>query len=130
MDKKPFQVVERCQAFCAKVYTITVKAEKEYRSNLCRVVQDCARDAIHSARIANAMPLTDPERQWAHKEAIEDFEKINDLLPVLRRTRCLSVSQEKELNKDLGNLMFAYNKWMKSDAKRILEGTEKKKGDK
>lgn len=116
--KGSFQIIEKCQEFAAKVYEYTVKAEKEYRVTICRTVQEYCCIVIHSARFANSIPLGSPDRSEAHKETLEYLERVNDLLPVLRRCRCLSPNQESDLHKKFSNLRFGYLKWMESDKKR------------
>ena len=74
---------------------------------------------IHNIRIANAFDLESVERMEMHNASLEIMEKINDLLPVLRRCRCITIGQESELAKDLSSLKFGYKKWIESDQKRI-----------
>ena len=118
-NKNSFQIIEKCQEFATRVYQYTVKAEKEYRLTICKTVQDYCCELIHSARKANSIQLHDPFRQEAHKESLEYMERINDLLPVLRRLRCMSPNQEAELHKKFNNLRYGYMKWIEGDERRI-----------
>lgn len=116
---KPFQVIERGQAFAAKVFMASAGAQKEYRFTICKIIQGWSCELIHSMRIANSYDLESVERMKTHQNSLEIMEKINDLLPVLRRCRCITIGQESELAKDLSSLKFGYEKWIESDQKRI-----------
>lgn len=118
-SKGPFQTIQKCQEFATKVYQYTVKAEKEYRLTICKKVQDYCCEMVHSARKANSIQLRDPLRQEAHKETLEYMERINDLLPILRRLRCMSPNQEAELQKKFSSLRFGYLKWIENDKQRL-----------
>lgn len=119
MKDKPFQIIERGQAFSAKVFMASAGAQKEYRFTICKIIQGLSCDLIHNIRIANAFDLESVERMEMHNASLEIMEKINDLLPVLRRCRCITIGQESELAKDLSSLKFGYKKWIESDQKRI-----------
>jgi len=116
---KSFQVLERGQAFSAKVFIASAGAQKEYRFTICKIIQGLSCELIHSMRIANAYDLESAERMETHQNTLEIMEKINDLLPVLRRCRCITIGQESELVKDLSSLKFGYTKWIESDQRRI-----------
>lgn len=117
-NKGSFQTIEKCQEFSARVFEYTAKAEKEYRQTICKIVQGYSCEMVHAARLANSIPLEDPLRLKAHKSALEYMERINDLLPVLRRLRCLSPNQESELHKKFNSLKYGYDKWIESDERR------------
>ena len=119
LKDKPFQIIERGQAFSAKVFMASAGAQKEYRFTICKIIQGLSCDLIHTMRIANAYDLESVERRETHQNALEIMEKINDLLPVLRRCRCITIGQESELEKDLSSLKFGYTKWIESDQRRI-----------
>ena len=119
--KSPFQTVEKCQEFCSRIFEYTSKAEKEYRQTICKKVQEYACEMVHSARLANSISIKDPYRQDTHRNALEYMERINDLLPVLRRCRCLTPNQESEMHKKFNNLRYGYRKWIESDERRIAE---------
>ena len=119
LKDKPFQIIERGQAFSAKVFMASAGAQKEYRFTICKIIQGLSCDLIHTMRIANAYDLESVERRETHQNALEIMEKINDLLPVLRRCRCITIGQESELVKDLSSLKFGYTKWIESDQRRI-----------
>lgn len=122
-NKGPFQTIEKCQEFATRVYQYTVKAEKEYRLTICKTVQDYCCEMVHSARKANNIQLHNPLRQETHRETIEYMERINDLLPILRRLRCMSPNQEAELQKKFSSLRYGYLKWVESDVKRLEKDT-------
>lgn len=119
IKSQPFQVIERCQAFSAKVFIASAGAPKEYRFTICKIIQTYSCELVHTARLANCYKLESPERLNTHNEVLELMEKISDLLPVLRRCRCISLGQESELFKDLSNLQYGYKAWMESDKRRI-----------
>ena len=116
---EPFRVVKKCQECASSIFIYTAKAEKEYRQTLCKVLQGYATEMIHSARLANNINIHDPKRQEVHAATLEYIDRINDLLPVVRRCKCISINQEKELYKLIGNLRFGYKKWIESDLKRL-----------
>ena len=89
-----FDVIHRCQSFASDIFTASAGATKEYRFTICKIVQTLSCELIYSARIA-------------------------DLLPVIRKCKCLSLGQERELNNKLSNLKISYGKWIESDKKRI-----------
>ena len=122
----PFRIVEKCQIFASAVYIYTAKAEKEYRVSLCRKVQDLACEMIHAARAANQIDIMDASRMEAHKQALEHMERLNDLIPVMRRCKCISIGQESELSKQFANLRFGYNMWIENDTKRRQEYLKEK----
>lgn len=119
MKDKPFQIVERAQAFSAKIFIDSAGAQKEYRFTICKIIQTLSCELIYNTRIANSYDLESPERLETQNNALEVMEKINDLLPVLRRCRCITIGQESELTKDISALKFGYMKWMESDQRRI-----------
>ena len=113
-----FRVIPSCQSFAAELFTASAKAEKEYRFTLCKKVTKFACKLIHSARMANKYELGSEDRKKQHEKSLELIEKINDLLPVMRRCRCLTVKQEATLTKRLGSLKYGYEKWIESDENR------------
>ena len=114
-----FRIIEKCQIFVAAVYTCTAKAEKEYRMTICKKLQDLACDALHLASAANRIPVTSLERQEVHRRALDTLEKVNDLLPVIRRCKCISPGQEKELMRQFDAIRAGYRYWIESDLKRL-----------
>lgn len=116
-----FSVIHRCQVLASDVFIASCGATKEYRFTVCKVLQTYACELIHTTRQANTFDLYKQgmARREKQDEAIELMERITDLLPVVRRCRCISPGQEKELNKNLTNLKFAFKKWIDSDLYRI-----------
>lgn len=116
-----FGVIHRCQTLASDIFIASSGATKEYRFTVCKVLQTYVCELIHTTRQANAFDLykQSTDRKEKQDEAIELMERITDLLPVVRRCRCISPGQEKELNKKLTNLKFAFRKWIDSDLYRI-----------
>lgn len=114
-----FDVIHRCQSFASDVFTASAGATKEYRFTICKIVQTLSCELIYSARQANAFDLASPDRMAKHMDSIELMNKIADLLPVIRKCKCISLGQERELNNKLSNLKISYSKWIESDKKRI-----------
>ena len=116
-----FSVINRSQALCADIFEASVGATKEYRFTLCKVIQSYACEAVHTTRQANGFPIGAADRRNLQNDAVEYINKLDDLLPVIRRCRCISPKKEQELHKKLNNLKFAFNKWFESDNRRIKE---------
>jgi hypothetical protein len=116
-----FDVINRCQALASDIFVASAGASKEYRFTVCKVIQTYSCELIHTARQANSFDLytQSSDRMKGQKDAYELMEKISDLLPVVRRCRCISLGQEKELNKKLTNLKYAFKKWTESDVYRL-----------
>lgn len=116
-----FGVIHRCQVLASDIFIASSGATKEYRFTVCKVLQTYVCELIHTTRQANAFNLykQGTDRKEKQNEAIELMERITDLLPVVRRCRCISPGQEKDLNKKLTNLKFAFQKWIDSDLYRI-----------
>lgn len=116
-----FSVINRCQSFCSEIFMASAGAEKEYRFTICKFIQTYACESVHLTRQANAVELGNPDRRKLQLEAVEYIEKVDDLLPVIRRCRCISLKRESDLHKKANNLKFAYRKWFDSDNKRLKE---------
>lgn len=114
-----FDVIHRCQSFAADIFIASSGATKEYRFTICKMLQTLSCELTYSARQANAIDLMNPQRKEMHEASIELMNKIADLLPVIRKCKCISMGQERELNNKLSNLKISYNKWMQSDERRI-----------
>ncbi len=115
----PFSVINRCQAYAAEIFNASAGATKEYRFTICKVIQTYACEAVHLTRQANSFELGSDDRKNLQNDAIEFINKIDDLLPVIRRCRCISPNKEMELHKKAQNLKYSYNKWIKSDMERL-----------
>lgn len=120
---RDFDVLNRCQKLCSDIFIASAGAAKEYRFTCCKVIQSYSCELVHSCRQANGYQLGSDERKNQHDISLEYIEKIADMLPVIRRCRCISIGQEKELNKKLCNLKISYNKWVNSDKNRISQKT-------
>lgn len=124
-----FDVIHRSQMLAAEIFIASAGASKEYRFTICKVVQTHACEVVHLMRQANSMDLfklTEIRKQM-QDEALERLERIVDLLPVIRKCRCITPGQEKELNTKVQNLKFAFKKWVETDNYR-LEESRKSKG--
>lgn len=120
-----FSVINRCQSYCADIFNASAGATKEYRFTICKVIQSYACELVHTARQANGFELGNPDRRKYQDDAVEYIKKIDDLLPVIRRCRCISPKKEQELHKKANNLKVSFNIWYKTDDKRIKENKEK-----
>lgn len=118
-QKKTFQIITKSQEFSAVLYSYLAKSEKEYRSSICQKVQEYSLNVIHCARMANSYELHDEGREKAHKKTMEFMNRIEDLLPVLRRLKCITDEQESDLMRRLNALKNGYSRWIESDAKRL-----------
>lgn len=118
VKKKPFELVQRCQTLSAEIHSSLANSPKEFRVSICKQVQNLSYELIHTIRIANSFPLGSPDRRAAQTDAYEEMERINDLLPVLRKLRCITPTQEAEICKKLGSLQFGFTKWLESDKER------------
>lgn len=116
---EPFDIINRCQSLASEVFNASAGATKEYRFTVCKYIQTDCCNLIHTARQANAIELNSPLRVEKHKEALELMERIIDMLPVLRKCRCITPNQERELHSKVSNLKYGYNKWIESDKYRI-----------
>ncbi len=125
VNKRPFELKEKCQEFAADIYNVTSVAPKELRLSLCKRTQDLATELIHTVRLANACKLGSPDRKAAQRDAIEMIDRLNDLMPVMTKCRCVTPEQETALSKKLKNLKNACNIWAQKDAER-LEGPKAK----
>jgi len=123
---KSFDVLNRCQKLCAEIFIASAGAQKEYRFTCCKVIQTYSCELVHSCRQANAYHLLSDERKKQHDISVEYIEKIADMLPVIRRCRCITLGQEKELNKRVNNLKISYDKWVASDQHRISQSNKDK----
>lgn len=117
----PFSVINRCQAYAAEIFNASAGATKEYRFTICKVIQTYSCEVIHLTRQANSFELGSKDRKELQNEAVELINKIDDLLPVIRRCRCISPQKEKELHQKAQNLKYSFNMWFKSDMERLKE---------
>jgi hypothetical protein len=124
-----FDIIRRCQTLAAEIFNASAGATKEYRFTVCKVLQTYACELIHTARQANSYDLfkQTSERRLLQDQALELMYKIKDILPVVRRCRCITTGQETELGKKVSNLGFAFDKWMKSDEYRLKTSGKSKK---
>ena len=120
-SNKDIRFVKECQNLAAEVLKASADAPKEYRFTICKEVQDICYELVHMVRLANNFQLGSQDRTDAQKEIMEILLRIDDLLPVLRKCRCISLGQEGEITRKIGNLKFSFEKWLDSDAYRITK---------
>lgn len=112
--KRPFEVLKKCQTLDAMVCNATVKADKGHRFTLVKYTQELCHELIHTTRRANAMERGSKERINEMNQGIELCEKVIDILPVLRDTRCISVGEMGEIDKFISSIKYSYAGWIKS----------------
>lgn len=127
-NDKEFRFLKDCQNLAAEVFKASADAPKEFRFTICKKVHDLCCDLVHSVRLANNYQLGTQDRMDEQAVVMEILLRINDLLPVLRRCRCISLGQEGEITKRIGNLKFSYEKWLESDLYRINKKESDSKG--
>ncbi len=116
---KEFRLKKDCQNLAGDVFNASADAPKEYRFTICKIVHDLCVDLIYSVRLANSFRLGSDDRMAEQENSEEILNRINDLLPVLRRCRCISIGQEGEITRKVGNLKISFLKWKESDKKRF-----------
>jgi len=114
-----FRFGKDCRDLAAEIFKASASAPKEYRFTLCKKMHDVCCDLIYSARAANAYPLGSEDRKEEQRRIIELLLRIDDLLPILRRCRCISLTDEAALTKRVGNVKVRFEKWLDSDNYRI-----------
>lgn len=112
--KRPFEVLRKCQTLDAMVCNATVKAEKGHRFTLVKYTQELCHELVHTTRRANAMEKGSDLRLNEMLQGVELCEKIIDMLPILRDTRCISVGEMGEIDKFVSSIKYSYNSWVKS----------------
>lgn len=119
VNKRPFELKEKCQEYAADIYNVTSIAPKELRTSLCKKIQDISTELVHMVRLANGLKLGTSDRRSAQRDVIELLERSNDLLPILTKCRCITPEQEKVLEKKQSNLKKAINVWIQKDMERL-----------
>ena len=112
--KRTFKLVEYCRILCTQIVSATAHAPVEYRPNICMRVQELSYELIHTVRHANSLPLGE-ERSNLQEEASEIIEKLFDLIPVVRRCKCITKEQEEEINNKLVSLKKSFKNWTKTN---------------
>lgn len=120
-SNKEFRFYKDCQNLAAEVFKASADAPKEYRFTICKKVHDICCDLIFSVRLANSFELGSTDRKEEQICIMELLQRLDDLLPVIRRCRCITLGQEGEITKRIGNLKFSFEKWLDSDAERIAD---------
>ncbi len=111
--KRPFKLVQRCQILSTQIVSATANAPKEYRLSICKEVQNLSYELIHTIRLANSFPFGE-DRQSTQKTAQENIERINDLIPVAKRCRCITPEQEEEIIKTINLIRSNFINWVES----------------
>ena len=124
--KKPFDLVIKCQSLSADIVEFSKTSSKEVRETFCKHIEELSYELVHAVRRANNFALGTSERKQAQASAYETLEKIEDLLPVMRKCRCITIDQEELLEKRISTIRSSFKIWVKSDKERL---TEKKKNE-
>ena len=127
--KRSFELKEKCQELVADIYAVTSISQKEFRTSLCKKVQDYACEAVHSLRLANSLKIGSSSRKSAQQDAAEMISRIQDLLPVMTRCKCITPEQEKLLDKKVSSLKLSLERWLEKDRERIEEARSKKSSE-
>ncbi len=117
---KEFKLLKDCQNLSAELYNATAAAPKGHRT-ICKDLTDTGRNLIFAVRRGNSYPLGSEKRCEEQKVIMELIQQLSDLLPVVRRCRCISIGQEGEITKKIDNIKFRYEMWVDSDNARIKE---------
>ncbi len=129
VNKRPFELKEKCQDFSAEIFVITSVAQKEYRLSICRKVQDLSCELIHAVRLANGCKLGGTARKKAQRDALEMIERLFDLLPVLTKCKCMTPEQQEKLEKKLKAIKISCDSWLEKDMERIEQIRANKPSD-
>ncbi len=121
VNKRPFELKEKCQDFSADIFMVTSVAQKEYRLSVCKKVQDISCEVVHAIRLANSCKLGTSSRRQAQKDALEMMERIGDLLPILMKCRCISQDQLEKLEKKLKAIKIGHNAWIEKDMESLKQ---------
>nr|WP_297765734.1 hypothetical protein [uncultured Butyrivibrio sp.] len=121
VNKRPFELKEKCQDFSADIFMVTSVAQKEYRLSVCKKVQDISCEVVHAIRLANSCKLGTSSRRQAQKDALEMMERISDLLPILMKCRCISQDQLEKLEKKLRAIKIGHNAWIEKDMESLKQ---------
>lgn len=124
-DNGEFRLLKECQKLSADIFIASASAKKEYRFTICKKVHDLSCDLIHEVNLANSYKLGSEDRYEKQKEIVALILRLEELLPVLRRCRCISLGQEGEIVKKIGNIKTTYEFWMESDKRRIEKLSKK-----
>lgn len=116
---KEFKLLKECQNLSSDIFAASASAKKEYRFTLCKKIHDLCCELVHSVNVANSYQVGTEDRMREQKRVADLLLRIDELLPVLRRCRCISLGQEGEITKKIGNIKISYEKWVESDMKRI-----------
>ncbi len=129
VNKRPFELKEKCQDFSADIFIVTSVAQKEYRLSVCKKVQDISCELVHAVRLANSCKLGTSSRRQAQKDAFEMMERIGDLLPILMKCRCITQEQLDKLEKKLKAIKLGHNNWIEKDMERLEKVKANKSSD-
>ncbi len=129
VNKRPFELKEKCQDFSADIFTVTSVAQKEYRLSVCKKVQDISCELVHAVRLANSCKLGSSSRRQAQKDAFEMMERIGDILPILMKCRCISQEQLDRLEKRLRAIRTGINNWIEKDMESLKQIKADKSSD-
>lgn len=126
LKKRSFELKEKCQELASDVFVFTSVSPKEYRTSLCKKVQDYSCEAVHSIRLANSLKVGTTARKNAQNDAIEMLSRLDDLLLILTKCRCITPEQERALSKKAVSLKQSVERWLEKDMERLEEVKAKK----
>lgn len=112
--RRPFEVLKKCQTLDAMLCNATIKADKGHRFTLIKYTQDICHELIHTTRRANALKTGSLERMEEMNKGLELCEKVIDMLPVLRDTRCISIGEMGQIDNFVSSVKYSYKKWIDS----------------
>lgn len=110
--KRLFEILQKCQTLDSMLCRATVGSEKGYRLTLVKYCQEMCHELIHVTRRANSLQRGSKERTDLMGQGYELSERVKDMLPVLRDTRCITVGDTGQLDKLVNSINFSYKKWM------------------
>lgn len=122
--RKTFDLIRKAQKLTADITSACAIADRNYRLTICQDVRIYARNLLHMLRYANARNLGDYRRAKMQHDAAEMIEKLYDEIPVLRYCGCITPQKEGEIELGLLYVKAAFENWIRSDYKRIIECKE------
>ena len=114
-----FRVLRDCQNLYGDVCIATAQAPRELRHSVLKDYYEICKLLIFSVRRANNEQLGSQKRIEGQNDVIEYIQQLQDLLPSVRRLRCITYGQEKDITVKIDNIKIAIDIWIDSDEKRI-----------
>ena len=114
-----FRLLKECQNLYGDVCIATAQAPRELRTSVLKDCYEICKLLIFSVRRANSEQLGSQRRIEGQEDVMEYIQQLQDLLPTLRRLRCITYGQEKDITVKIDNIKVAIDIWIDSDEKRI-----------